>query len=154
MKYFSCILESRYDEKWKGLCWKGQEASDPLSYGVDHEECKDRCTTDQSCIAFASHPLKYCYITIGGLQGRIISQWTANNHLKYTCYAKSLSISSKHFLFTKILLFFVFSVCFCSFLIFILQLQIVSSMNRGNGVVGQRNNNLAEVALEQKQSRT
>ena len=85
------------------MCFDSQVTVDQQVGGLDHEECKDRCTTDPSCIAFASHPQNnFCYIT---LLHRKISQWTKTTHLMYTCYAKSSGISYKRFLFIKILLF-------------------------------------------------
>ena len=88
---FKCfLLEDTYEKKWKGLCFNGQKikrksgkSSERLE--LNHKKCKDKCSSDVKCVAFASHPKNYCYLTFAD---QIVSQWTAKSHAKYTCYKK------------------------------------------------------------------
>ena len=88
---FKCfLLENEYEKKWNGLCFDGQQTrrkSDKSSarLQLNHKTCKDKCTSDVTCVAFASHPKNYCYLTFAD---KIISKWTAKSFAKYTCYKK------------------------------------------------------------------
>ena len=52
---------------------------------ITPEECKDECSARPSCIGYASHPSNICFITY---DHEMISSWTTQTYLSYTCYKK------------------------------------------------------------------
>ena len=52
----------KYTEKWPGLCYDGQDTTDPPK-SLDFQDCETRCSNDTSCTGFAYKHLRHCYIT-------------------------------------------------------------------------------------------
>ena len=90
------VLGTTYDKKWKGLCFNGQEykpngqTHKQKPERLNPQECKEKCTMDSSCTAFASNPEGPCYLT---KRGQTVSHWTETHHLAFTCYAKTTGTS-------------------------------------------------------------
>ena len=96
------LLETTYDVKWNGLCFNDKTKGDV--YSLSQEECKEKCTSDSSCNAFASHPDavseegKYRSNHCRLYQTSPVSRWTKTTHKNWICYEKNSGISYESFL--------------------------------------------------------
>lgn len=81
------IIEAiKYQKLWKGLCYDGQQGEIPMLSNVTPKDCENKCTSQSSCIGYASHPNNHCYITY---KYRMMAPWSnKKSHQHFMCYEK------------------------------------------------------------------
>ena len=79
------LIDTIYKKKWSGLCYKGQKNSGQRLTQVPFNDCRDKCSQDPNCIAFASNPNDMCWITD---KSKTLSKWNDSSNTNAACYEK------------------------------------------------------------------